>query len=786
MADLNKKISELSERLDKLFNYQEIFAKEINELRSSIESLKNDNSFEQPITDAEKGYKAFEPIIVPKQPIEEVKRPVYGDSSIASPRVNLQSQTVLDPIKSNLEKFIGENLISKIGIVILVIGVAIGAKYSIEHHLVSPLTRVIIGYMIGISVLIVGMKLKLRYETYSAVLVSGAMAILYFMTFAAYSFYGLIPQLAAFGMMLVFTAFTVVAAIQYNQQVIAHIGLVGAYAVPFLLSDGSGKVVILFTYMSIINIGILIIAFKKYWKSLYFSAFGLSWLMFSSWVFSGYQSEHHFGIAFTFLFIFFAIFYMVFLAFKIIKKEIFDIVDIVMLLFNSFIFYGLGYYLLDDALLNIYLGLFTLANACIHCLIGYFIYQQKQADKQLFYLVTGLVLVFITITIPVQLDGNWVTLLWIFEAAFLFWIGKNKAVEIYEKLSYPIIIMAFLSLVQDWMTSYQFIDIDKIKHWLPLFNIHFLTSLLFFSALFFINWQNRKNLKISNDPYPDITIKNVMQVLIPGVLIFVAYLSLYLEIVHYMKQLYADTMIRIKPSDIASGETIYNEYLPIKEHLWIYIYSVLFNSILAYLNIKIIKNRILGMVNIALMAGLLILFLTDGIHLLNELRIAYLHPEDNPYFNADRFFIIFRYIAFLAMVLLLFMGHLYCKQKWIKVELKIPFDAALHFTIISILSNELMNWLALTGSIQSDKLGLSIFWGVYALFLITIGIWKKQKHLRIGAIALFSVTLLKLFFYDMAMLDTISKTIVFVSLGILLLIISFLYHKFKHLIADES
>ncbi|MEL6822475.1 MAG: DUF2339 domain-containing protein, partial [Calditrichota bacterium] len=57
--------------------------------------------------------------------------------------------------------------------------------------------------------------------------------------------------------------------------------------------------------------------------------------------------------------------------------------------------------------------------------------------------------------------------------------------------------------------------------------------------------------------------------------------------------------------------------------------------------------------------------------------------------------------------------------------------------------------------------------------------------LRIGAIVLFAVTLAKLFLYDIAHLDTISKTVVFIALGILLLLISFLYNKYKHLIADE-
>ena len=191
-------------------------------------------------------------------------------------------------IKIDIEKFIGENIINKIGIAITIIGVAIGAKYSIENDLISPLTRIILGYFTGLVLLGFGIKLKKKYKNYSAVLVSGAISIIYFMTYSAYSFYDLIPQAFAFSLMIVLTIFTVIAAINYNKQSIAHIGLVGAYAIPFLLSEGSEKVDILFSYIAIINIGILILSFKKYWKPLYYSSFGLTWLIYFIW----YASDH--------------------------------------------------------------------------------------------------------------------------------------------------------------------------------------------------------------------------------------------------------------------------------------------------------------------------------------------------------------------------------------------------------------------------------------------------------------------------------------------------------------
>jgi len=224
-------------------------------------------------------------------------------------------------ISIDLEKFVGENLINKIGIAILIIGVAIGAKYSIENDLISPTTRIILGYLVGLGLLGFGLKLKMKYENFSAVLVSGAMAILYFMTYAAFSFYDLFSQVFAFLLMVVFTVFTVIAALNYNKQVIAHIGLVGAYAVPFLLSGGEVEVAVLYSYMAIINIGILFIAFKKYWKPLYISSFALTWLIFISWFVSNYKADEHFGLALVFVFIFFITFYVLFLAYKLIQKE---------------------------------------------------------------------------------------------------------------------------------------------------------------------------------------------------------------------------------------------------------------------------------------------------------------------------------------------------------------------------------------------------------------------------------------------------------------------------------
>lgn len=113
------------------------------------------------------------------------------------------------------------------------------------------------------------------------------------------------------------------------------------------------------------------------------------------------------------------------------------------------------------------------------------------------------------------------------------------------------------------------------------------------------------------------------------------------------------------------------------------------------------------------------------------------------------------------------------------------FYAFVHVSCVWILSSELLHWLDFADMRGSYKLTLSILWGGYALAVIGFGIKKNIKYLRIGAMILFAATLVKLFFYDIAHLATISKTIVFVSMGVLLLIASFMYNKFKDKMIDE-
>lgn len=774
MADNSDKTNQLLEKLELLLKRQEDFSREISSLQVEIEKLT--------IADKGKGQPKVEASTTVTDAEIQIRTEPVGPQvqAEAVPTKTTVSEAKPPKVKSDLEKFIGENLVNKIGIAITVIGVAIGAQYAIDNQLISPLTRIILGYLFGITMLGFAIKLKKKYSGFSAVLLSGSMAIMYFLTYFAYDFYGLIPQGIAFAFMLIFTAFTVLAALHYDKQVIAHIGLVGAYAVPFFLSDGSGKAGVLFTYMAIINIGILATTFKKYWKSLYYVAFGLTWLIYFSWYVSEYETAEHFGLALTFLTIFFGIFYMAFLAYKLLRKEKFERQDIILLLANAFVFYGIGYTQLEyHEVGGQLLGIFTLINAAIHFGVAATIHRQKLADRNLFYMVAGLVLVFITIAVPVQLDGNWVTLLWAGEAALLFWIGRTKRLPVYEKLSYPLMLLAFISIAHDWAVIYDHYYLASHEAWMtPVFNINFLSALLFIAAFGFINVLNQDK-RYSRPPIARKVVSKLVTVAIPAMLLITVYYAFRLEIAHYWNQLYTGSLVESESYnhgnyDMRSFKTI-----------WIINYSLLFFAVLAFFNLKKIRNQQLGRINMVLILLSLVVFLTQGLYALSELRESYLKNTLSEYYERGAFNIGIRYVSLGFVALALVACYQYTRQDFIQRNFKVVFDYILHVSVVWIASSELIHWMDMASSTQSYKLGLSILWGVYALFLISLGIWKKRKHLRMGAIALFGITLIKLFFYDIAHLDTLGKTIVLVVLGVLLLIISFLYNKYKHIISDE-
>jgi len=145
MSDKQDQIDRLSEKLDNLVERQRQFITEINDLSRELISLKA----EQPIINESSEYiETQKHSVAVDQQRDSYDQDYNYDQDHSTVERYEEPPLVKDakPVSSffdkvtenfNLEKFIGENLINKIGILITIIGVIIGAKYSIEHQLVK-------------------------------------------------------------------------------------------------------------------------------------------------------------------------------------------------------------------------------------------------------------------------------------------------------------------------------------------------------------------------------------------------------------------------------------------------------------------------------------------------------------------------------------------------------------------------------------------------------------------------------------------------------------------------
>ena len=81
--------------------------------------------------------------------------------------------------KVDYEKYIGENLFGKIGILVLVVGMGLFVKYAIDKNWINEVFRTVLGFVVGGGLLVLSQRLKNTYRTFSSLLAGGAFAIFY-------------------------------------------------------------------------------------------------------------------------------------------------------------------------------------------------------------------------------------------------------------------------------------------------------------------------------------------------------------------------------------------------------------------------------------------------------------------------------------------------------------------------------------------------------------------------------------------------------------------------------
>jgi uncharacterized membrane protein len=661
----------------------------------------------------------------------------------------------------DLEKFIGENLVNKIGIAILVLGIAFFVKYAIDQEWINEAGRVAIGFGCGAALTGIAHYLRRSYRAFSSVLAGGGIAVFYTTISFAYHQYHLFPQSLAFGLLVAITIFAVALALLYDSLALAIIATVGGFATPFLVSNGSGNYVVLLSYLAILNAGILALAFFRRWPALNAVAFGFTLLIVGGWVYQAIGTTHpviNYGLAFALVSLLYVIFLGANMVFPVRFARAFRAFDLSLLLLLTGAYYAAGMLLLGAGWGTRYQGLFTIAAGATDLALALYCFRRHDTDRNLLYLLIGLTLTFITLAVPVQLHGHAITLFWSAEFVLLYWLFQRSGIRLFRYGSYVLIGLTIISLGMDWVAT------EATAGGLTvLFNdlAGAVTNIVAMAAFAGLNALLQRDPVPDDESLPEKTSRRFLHWLSGGIAALLLYLSALTAV-----NLYFYTYRSVAVPNV---------------------YHRIITALLALglgLFLQRRRNGAAPWLQLALLGGALIYYLASQ-EAMTELhrgiaagRFAWAH------FGAQGIATILYVLLFIRCIRLVARNDVFLRTRtglaW-----------ALSAAAVLFLSFDGGHYFALSGGTvaareaQWGRAALTILWGACSFVLMWLGMRHRERTLRIISLSLFAVALLKLFFYDLHDVSEGGKIAAFILLGALLLTVSFMYQKLKMILIDD-
>lgn len=708
---LHNKIAKAQEKTDEL-------SKEIAALRKRLESgnhipvLKVEESEEETIAP-----------IKPVKLVEEVRREKV-----------IQARKVRKPV--NYEKYIGENLFGKIGILILVLGMGLFVKYAIDKEWINETLRTILGFGVGGLLLFVAWRLKDSYRTFSSLLAGGAFAIFYVTVAIAYHYYGLFSQTVAFVLLVLFTGFMSSLSILYNRRELAIIALVGGFIAPFLVGSGDGSYLVLFTYVMILDLGMFGLSIYKKWGELPVICFALTWIVFAGYTYAT-DLDLMGGAQLTHLLIFSIAFYLIFLlsVASIVRINIRKINQYLLgvIGLNNFVFLFFALCLLHNMELERnYKGLITLFVAAVNFALFFWIKRKGEHFTFLMHTLLGIALTFVSVTIPIQLEGTFITLFWASEVMIILWFYSRFHLRVYEIFARVLPVLTLGSYGMD------------VFH--GLMEARYGDSSLFINGLF-----------------------------ATGIFTGLSY--------------WADAWL-VRPTRISTKGPLLTGCAVLYIAFVFDFYSYIDPAIVSFSYIETFTVAVLFAANVLLGKSYLpVSRNAGGYGLLLGLSLS-LFGGMSLWVGDESHLFIPRFLLWLSLLLIgghiFILGRYYYKAfdaKDKRTHGMTVYICLLSTALLAVGTNNLLNQLGLPDELSA---GFSISLSLAGFMQMAVGMRLHLKVVRMISLATFSIVLLKLVMVDLWLLPTIGKVVVFIILGVILLVLSFLYQKLKTALFDDN
>lgn len=185
----------------------------------------------------------------------------------------------------------GGNALVRTGIVVLFFGAAFLVRYVAEHSLLSIELRLAALAATGLAGVALGWRLRERRRGYALSLQGGGLGIVYLVLYGAMQFYGLIPPLAGFALLILCTGAGVALALAQDAEPLGLFAVLGGFLAPVLVSTGSNDHVALFGYYLVLALGITALVVWRPWRRLAVLGFVCTYVIGTLWGGLRYRPE---------------------------------------------------------------------------------------------------------------------------------------------------------------------------------------------------------------------------------------------------------------------------------------------------------------------------------------------------------------------------------------------------------------------------------------------------------------------------------------------------------------
>jgi uncharacterized membrane protein len=321
--------------------------------------------------------------------------------------------------------FTGGNTLVRVGVVILFIGVAFLLRYVAEHTHV-PIQLRLSGVAVGgVVLLALGWRLRKKRPGYALALQGGAIGILYLTVFASLRLFSIMSPGPAFALLVLLAAFCAALAVMQNSLAFSLLAVGCGFLAPVLASSGQGDHVVLFSYYGVLNLAIVAIAWFKAWRPLNVAGFLFTFVIGTAWGVLKYKPEF-FSSTEPFLVAFFLLYVAIAVLFSLRQQPVLrGYVDATIVFGVPAVAFGLQSVLVRD--MPFALAYSAGAVSAMYLSLAWLLHKGKRDTQRLLieaFMALGVV--FLTLTVPLALDGRWSAATWALEGAGLIWIGCRQ------------------------------------------------------------------------------------------------------------------------------------------------------------------------------------------------------------------------------------------------------------------------------------------------------------------------------------------------------------------------